>query len=104
MECTFPSHSALNKASVHSPIRLCFSPLSKIFLGEFGINDSDQCIAFLNRIMTFLKVPHILIYCIPILGIPTDMYTKHLSATRPTKTCGMGGPGGRPARGGPRTT
>lgn len=27
----------------------------KIFLGEFGLNDSDQCIALLNRIMTFLK-------------------------------------------------
>jgi hypothetical protein len=29
---------------------------SKIFLGEFGINDSDPCLALLNRLMTFLTV------------------------------------------------
>jgi hypothetical protein len=36
--------------------KLTLKKHSKIFLGEFGINDSDACLALLNRLMTFLTV------------------------------------------------
>ncbi len=29
---------------------------SKVFLGSFGINDSDQCLLLLNRLMTYINV------------------------------------------------
>lgn len=47
------------RSSPASPSHICaphVATRSKIFLGEFGLNDSDQCLALLETLMTFLKV------------------------------------------------